>query len=546
MVSKSATICKPLFGVLQNIFFVAAPPLYARATPLTSARRLLYHVPKTERSDVLMVMQNGAAPRPNLVFLLADDMGAWALHCAGNTDIHTPNLDRMARRGMRFDNFFCASPVCSPARASILTGTMPSRHGVLDWLDGGNLAADHPFAQGRPAFAHESRPIRYLESLTAYTDLLAQAGYHCGLCGKWHLGDSLHPQHGFTDWYTIARGGCDYFHPEMVEKGEVYEPDGNVTNLLATRAVEWLQRYAAQDAPFYLSVHFTAPHDPWDADQHPREYLDLYKDCAFTATPDLPLHPNQVHTCQYGTGARRKELLRGYYAAISAMDHWVGRILDQLEESGVLDNTIVVFTSDNGMNLGQHGIWGKGNGTFPQNMYDSSVKVPFLMMAPGRVAEGTVCEEMFSHYDLFPTLCELCGVPCRSIQPLPGHSFAPWLTDPDRQNPAPVVVYDEYGPVRMIRRRDCKLVLRTPYGPNELYDLVQDPGEEHNLYGQAAYEPLVLALSREMDAWFRRYADPAFDARCEGVAGTGQHDRPGCYASLADRYGPRPAYVKEK
>ena len=114
-----------------------------------------------------MAMQNGAAPRPNLVFLLADDMGAWALHCAGNTDIQTPNLDRMARRGMRFDNFFCASPVCSPARASILTGTMPSRHGVLDWLDGGNLAADHPFAQGRPAFAHGSRPIRYLESLTA-------------------------------------------------------------------------------------------------------------------------------------------------------------------------------------------------------------------------------------------------------------------------------------------------------------------------------------------------------------------------------------------
>lgn len=200
--------------------------------------------------------------KPNVLFILADDMGAWALHCGGNGDIQTPNLDRMAQQGIRFENFFCASPVCSPARASILTGTMPSCHGVLDWLDGGNLDQAHPFAQGKPAFAHETTPIQYLEHLTSYSSLLRDAGYTCGLCGKWHLGDSLTPQQGFTDWYTIARGGCDYFKPEIVENGTVSVQDGYVTDLIGEHAVEKINQYAQAGKPFYLSVHFTAPHDP--------------------------------------------------------------------------------------------------------------------------------------------------------------------------------------------------------------------------------------------------------------------------------------------
>ena len=147
--------------------------------------------------------------RPNLLFILTDDQGAWAMHCAGNADIQTPNLDRLAAQGTRFDNFFCASPVCSPARASILTGRIPSQHGVHDWIRSGSLDkkalgehADHPY------FASEDVPIQYLQGLTTYPDLLAQNGYTCALAGKWHLGDSMQPQHGFSHWYTIGRGGC--------------------------------------------------------------------------------------------------------------------------------------------------------------------------------------------------------------------------------------------------------------------------------------------------------------------------------------------------
>lgn len=144
--------------------------------------------------------------QPNILFLLADDMGHWALRCAGNTDIQTPNLDRLARQGVRFDQFFCASPVCSPARASILTGTMPSCHGILDWLDGGSLDRDRLSPETLQYLPHETVPIQYTDHLTAYTDLLAQSGYQCALVGKWHMGDSMTPQHGFSHWYTIGGG----------------------------------------------------------------------------------------------------------------------------------------------------------------------------------------------------------------------------------------------------------------------------------------------------------------------------------------------------
>lgn len=136
--------------------------------------------------------------KPNILFILSDDQGAWAMRCAGNTDIHTPNMDRIAAEGYRFENFFCTSPVCSPARASLLTGRIPSAHGVQDWICSGNLDRE---ALGEiredPYYRFEDKPIRYLDGMRTYTDVLKENGYTCALAGKWHLGDSLVPQHGF-------------------------------------------------------------------------------------------------------------------------------------------------------------------------------------------------------------------------------------------------------------------------------------------------------------------------------------------------------------
>ena len=180
--------------------------------------------------------------KPNIVFILSDDQGPWAMHCAGTPELYTPNLDEIARRGMRFSSFFCASPVCSPARASLLTGTIPSAHGVLDWLRSGNVDREKFAAQGEEnpygGYRDEDKPIQYLAGKTTYTDILAQNGYTCALAGKWHLGDSVTPQRGFSKWYTIGKGGCYYYHSDIVEHGDIHVEHGKyVTDLITDKAL---------------------------------------------------------------------------------------------------------------------------------------------------------------------------------------------------------------------------------------------------------------------------------------------------------------------
>lgn len=480
--------------------------------------------------------------RPNILFVLTDDQGAWALHCAGNEEIQTPNLDRLAAAGMRFDNFFCASPVCSPARASLLTGTIPSAHGVLDWLRGGNLdreripaeVASDPYA----GFEDEHKPIQYLAGKVTYTDILAQNGYTCALAGKWHLGDSMNPQHGFRYWYTIGRGGCCYYHPDVVEDGRLHFEHGRyITDLITDKALAFLDTLSEGENPFYLSVHYTAPHAPWEAEHHPKEYIDLYEDCPFHSTPDVPDHPGLTCEPMYGT-PRRKEKLRGYYAAVTAMDRGVGKLLDRLEEKGLADNTLVIFAADNGMNMGHHGIWGKGNGTRPMNMYDTSVKVPFLVRWPSVVPAGRVSQRMVSAYDFFPTLLDLLELDAQQIQHLPGTSFADTLRGQEVSGHEEVVIFDEYGPVRMIRSREYKYIHRYPYGPDEFYDLKNDPGEEYNRIDDAAFAPQILAMRRRMERWFNRYVDPDVDGSREGVTGSGQLCSAGTYAQQLQKYAP--------
>lgn len=481
--------------------------------------------------------------KPNIVFILSDDQGAWAMHCAGEKDLRTPALDRIAAEGLRFDSFFCASPVCSPARASLLTGRMPSAHGVLDWLRGGNLdgrrfsaqSAQIPYGSG---YADETEPIAYLEGQDSYTAMLRRAGYRLALSGKWHLGDSLRPQQGFEDWYTIGLGGCCYYHPDIVENGDVRVCHGQyVTELITRRAVADIHRLSAGDAPFYLGVHYTAPHSPWEADQHPRKWIDYYDRCKFENIPDVPDHPDMTTGPVYGTPNRHSNL-RGYFAAISAMDEGIGEILDALDQEGILDDTLVIFASDNGMSMGHHGIWGKGNGTFPMNMYDTAVKVPFLLRCPALVsAPGRVVSDLASALDVFPTLCELVGD--ATPQGLPGVSLLPLIRGEEGAR-REVVIFDEYGPVRMIRTQRWKYVHRCPYGPNELYELERDPGETQNRIDDPACDGVVMELRERLERFFLQNADPALDGARQGVTGSGQFCRPGIYATRREPFAPAP------
>lgn len=464
--------------------------------------------------------------KPNIVFILSDDQGAWAMGCAGNSEIRTPNLDRLAKEGIRFDHFFCASPVCSPARASIFTGRIPSQHGVLDWLRGGNLDAEKLDLdiKGMPQFNSEHRPIQYLDGQVAYTDILSQHGYFCGLSGKWHLGDSVVPQKGFSHWFTIARGGCDYHHPDVVRDGRVMFEDRYITDLITEDALEFLERNGNNEQPFYLSVHYTAPHSPWEREQHPEDIYRLYEDCAFASVPEEPRNPWQSPTAPQGEGERRKELLRGYYTAVTAMDRGIGEILDKLDQLGIRQDTLLIFMGDNGMNMGHHGIWGKGNGTFPLNMYDTSVKVPAIFSHPGHIDADRVCSELLSQYDVFPTLLNYLEMENSYADSLPGRSFASLLQGDEMLQRDSVVVFDEYGPVRMVRTREWKYVHRYPYGPHELYDLVSDPDERVNLMDDERTREVQVHMRAVLQDWISRYVDPMFDGAREPVTGFGQVD----------------------
>jgi len=450
--------------------------------------------------------------RPNVIVVLTDDQGCWAMGCAGNAEIRTPNLDRLAATGVRFENFFCASPVCSPARASLMTGRIPSQHGVHDWLRGGNMADDGDGA---------GRAIEYLRGMTGYSDVLAANGYVCGFSGKWHMGDSIRPQKGFSHWYAHAYGGGPYYGAPMIRDGEKYTEDKYVSDAITDDALEFIDSQNGASGPFYLSVHYTAPHSPW-IDSHPEEIVALYDDCPFESCPDVATHPWQLGTAPRGEGDKRRRILAGYFAAVTAMDANVGRILDKLEADALRENTLVFFTSDNGMNMGHHGIYGKGNGTFPQNMYDTSVKVPAIISQPGSVPAGRVEGGLLSHYDFMPTLLDYLGMAHREADDLPGRSFAPLLRGQEMAGRENVVVYDEYGPVRMIRDAEWKYVHRCPYGPHELYHLAEDPNEETNLVDGDEHGERVESMRAGLAEFFLRYVDPSLDGTREPVYGSGQ------------------------
>ena len=448
---------------------------------------------------------------PNVIFILSDDHGAWAMGCAGNQDIHTPNLDRLAQSGVRFTNFFCASPVCSPARASLVTGRIPSQHGVHDWIRQGNVGSD---------------AIEYLQGLRGYTEDLADAGYYCSLSGKWHLGNSQKPQKGFQHWYAHQSGGSSYLNAPVIRDGELCVEPTYYTDAVTDDAIRMLRQLSSESQPFYLAVHYTAPHSPW-INQHPTDILAMYESCHFDSCPQGPRHPMALpSTVPASVWTEPLENLKGYFAAVTAMDRNIGRILDEVEARHLRENTLVCYMSDNGFNCGHHGIWGKGNGTFPQNMYDTSIRVPAIFSHPGHIPQGVTSDELLSGYDLYPTLMEYVGLPWAGEDSLPGRSFAQLLRNPEASHRSSVVVYDEYGPVRMIRTREWKYVHRYPYGPHELYDLINDPDEQTNLLLSDDLSPTikrrVVELKGELEAWFVQYADPHRDGIREPVVGRGQ------------------------
>ena len=345
--------------------------------------------------------------QPNVVFILSDDQGAWALGCAGNAEIKTPNLDRLARRGIRFENFFCTSPVCSPARASLMTGDIPSQHGVHDWVRVGSVG--------------ENR-IDYLAGQTLVTDVLAETAIDAAWSANGTSAQATSQRPNFVRWFAHQSGMGPYYGAPMIDEDHPVEVKEYLSDALADKAIDFGDRKRRE--PNRSGSTWRSPRRTiHGSTAHPRQFTDLYQDCPSIPVPkSRRIRGSRAASPPSSAGqSERRETLIGYFAAVTAMDAAIGRVLDELERSNLAESTLIVFMSDNGMNCGHHGIWGKGNGTRPQNMYDTSVKVPCIIAQPGRIPAGQVSHAMLSGYDVFPTLVDYLGV-----------SHPPAATSPDR------------------------------------------------------------------------------------------------------------------
>lgn len=449
----------------------------------------------TAGSAVLGLSQTSARAQepdsrpPNIVLVMTDDQGQWALGCYGNREIVTPNIDRLAATGVRLPNSYATIPVCSPSRATFMTGLIPSQHGIHDWIHEENEGV---------------RARGLIDRFVSVTDILAQRGYTCGLSGKWHLGDNPNPFRNHPYWFALPTGGSVYNNARVSMNGRLYQSEGYLTDRITDHALEFIDQN--RDRPFFVNVQYNAPHGPWKG--HPQRILDMYKDCPFDSIPKEPRHPWASALIEH---LGKRETLMQYYASITAVDEGVGRIVQRLDELGLRENTIVLFMSDQGFQCGHNGLFGKGNCSNPRNMYEESMLIPTVANCPGRIPSGQASERLVnayvSGYDLMPTLLELadCTMPEGRYA---GKSYAPLLLG--NTMPWENTVYGEYGRARMIRTETWKLIHRADGGPNELFHIAEDPREDVNLAQEPGAKEDLLRLRKQLSQWFAQY--------CEGDA----------------------------
>ncbi len=435
---------------------------------------------------------------PNILLILTDDHAQWALGCYGNGEVRTPTLDALAAGGARMANAFTVTPVCSPARATLLTGRLPSQHGIHDWLQESDpLVGNH----------------NWLAAETTLAQLLAgQGGYTVGLCGKWHCGRSDTPQPGFGYWFSDDRTSPPHRGEHAYRFQDQLVPlSGFSSHIHTQRALDFLRR-RDRARPFFLIVAHTGCHSPW-RDQ-PERWTRHYRDAAFHDLPEDAPYPFGSSTGEEAPVSAEEQHAAHvqYYAAASDLDEQVGLLIDELDLQGILQDTLVFYVSDHGLNLGHHGLWGKGNASRPANMLEESIRVPLILHYPRAIAAGRVRTEFVDHTDLFQTLLDFAGVSLsadqRSRRRYPGRSFRPLLQGqalPDWRT----VQYGEYGDVRMIRTTGSKLVRRYPDGPHLLFDLNGDPRETTNLFAASQYQPLAQDLTARMEAFFNTFEEPA-------------------------------------
>lgn len=440
-----------------------------------------------------------AAERPtNLVFILTDNQGAWTLGCYGNPDIRTPNIDRLAAEGTRFTRALSSNPVCSPTRATFLTGLIPSQHGVHSFLD--------------PKFMVGPEAYYTLEEFETLPEILHSEGYTCGLVGKWHLGANLTPQDGFSTWVTMERGSTkDFYTDPIIENGRIEPTPKYLTDLWTERGKRFIAEQKDGDEPFFLYLAYNGPYalGPLLLEPARNRHAAYYADKYLPSFPRDSMHPWQHANKAYHNNDTS---IRRVAAEISAVDDGVGEILDALDAAGLAESTLVVFAADQGWMGGQNGFFGMGDHTRPVAAHDLMMQIPLILRQPGTVVAGGACDLLVSNYDFLPSVLDHLGLGHRQPRAprSPGRSFAPVLRggEVDWRNE---MIYEMEG-CRAYRNDRWKIVLRRfPEGPSELYDMKNDPHERFNLYGQPGLETVRAEMEETLRARFDAVADPEYD-----------------------------------
>ena len=445
---------------------------------------------------------------PNIVLFLADDHGQWASGPYGNEEVETPALDSLAASGVLMANATSPSPVCSPARTSLMTGRLPSQHGIHDFL------AERPNSE-----------YDWLDDEMLLSELLQQAGYRTALIGKWHCSaTSLEPARGFDRWLSYDQGPEDwpnqYLHHGTVhlsDQGSPISVDGFQLEHLGLAARDFITSGDPKQ-PYFLLFAPTDTHSPFTG--HPEGWVESYRN---EDLKDVPAGETSAFPAANAASVAPEdfsEILAQYYAAVSHQDTELARILDLLDARSELDHTLVIYTSDHGLMVGHHGLLGKSNATLPQNLYEESIRVPMILSWPGGFPEAGVTLQLpFDHLDLFQTVLDAAGIELpedlRRRIDSPGRSLLPKLRDPEtqwRQNR-----FTEHGNARQINDGRYKLVRRYPpldpeFG-DELYDLEADPRETVNLVDDPDYREVGAKLSAALDRHFERYEVPEHSGR---------------------------------
>ncbi len=438
-----------------------------------------------------------AAPtrHPNVLVILTDDQRWDAMSCAGHPLLKTPNIDRLAAEGARFANMFVTTSLCSPSRASILSGLFAHRHGVL------NNFTEYP------------------DSLPSYPRRLREAGYETAYFGKWHMGETNGmPRTGFDYWMS-HKGQGNYFGNEWNINGRTQYMKGYYTTVVTEQALEWLKR--KHEKPFVLILGEKAPHggpiEPEPKYAHAFDADKIVKPANYDAWKDgKPAWLAESFPTWHGAGGPLynyrdyDKFVRAYLGTLLSVDDSVGQLYEALREIGQLDNTLIIYTSDNGFALGEHGRVDK------RTMYEESIRVPLLVRYPPLVPKGTVINEMALNIDLAPSILDICGG--KALKDIDGQSWKPLLAGKTRGWRKSFIYFYNYEKefpytpnVRGVRTADWKYV-HYPHGDGgpdrytaELYNLAADPLEVRNLVADPAAAGKLVELKKEHARLMRKH-----------------------------------------